>query len=155
MKKIIFTFFKFFIIIIIIGMIFILGLGIYFLLSPKISFNMDVIRDNNLSIEIYNNQNLLIDEYNSFNTVKISLDNLQDYTKQAFISIEDKDFYNHNGISIKRMGKAFIKNLSNFQILEGASTISQQLIKNTFYIFWKQLLWNRKCKSILFFKKCK
>ena len=132
MKKIIFTFFKFFIIIIIIGMIFILGLGIYFLLSPKISFNMDVIRDNNLSIEIYNNQNLLIDEYNSFNTVKISLDNLQDYTKQAFISIEDKDFYNHNGISIKRMGKAFIKNLSNFQILEGASTISQQLIKNTF-----------------------
>ena len=93
---------------------------------------MDVIRDNNLSIEIYNNQNLLIDEYNSFNTVKISLDNLQDYTKQAFISIEDKDFYNHNGISIKRMGKAFIKNLSNFQILEGASTISQQLIKNTF-----------------------
>ena len=90
MKKIIFTFFKFFIIIIIIGMIFILGLGIYFLLSPKISFNMDVIRDNNLSIEIYNNQNLLIDEYNSFNTVKISLDNLQDYTKQAFISVFNK-----------------------------------------------------------------
>ena len=52
-------------------------------------------------------------------------------TIDAFISIEDKNFYSHHGINYKRIAKAALKNLSKMKFSEGASTITQQLIKNT------------------------
>lgn len=45
--------------------------------------------------------------------------------------IEDREFFNHNGVNVKRMFGAFISNLKSFSFKEGASTITQQLIKNT------------------------
>jgi membrane peptidoglycan carboxypeptidase len=56
---------------------------------------------------------------------------LPDYIKFAFISTEDRHFYSHNGIDYKRVVKAGLKNIASFSYKEGASTISQQLIKNT------------------------
>ena len=53
------------------------------------------------------------------------------YTRDAFLSIEDKNFYTHNGLNYKRMLKATLKNISKGRLSEGASTISQQVIKNT------------------------
>ena len=50
----------------------------------------------------------------------------------AFISIEDKNFYSHNGINLKRMGGALLSNLKSNSISEGASTITQQLARNLF-----------------------
>lgn len=49
----------------------------------------------------------------------------------AFLATEDRRFYSHHGFDVKRMAKAFLTNLSTFSLKEGASTISQQLIKNT------------------------
>lgn len=54
-----------------------------------------------------------------------------DYLPNAFVAVEDKRFYTHHGIDGKRMVKAAMKNLSSFSFREGASTITQQLIKNT------------------------
>ena len=59
------------------------------------------------------------------------LDALHDYTYKAFVSVEDKRFYNHNGIDYKRVAGAMLHNLKSGGYKEGASTISQQLIKNT------------------------
>lgn len=56
---------------------------------------------------------------------------LHDYTKNAFIASEDRTFYSHNGLNYKRMVKALFKNIAAGSFKEGASTISQQLIKNT------------------------
>lgn len=53
------------------------------------------------------------------------------HVQNAFISVEDKRFYSHNGIDFKGLLRASIKNLASFSFKEGASTISQQLIKNT------------------------
>ena len=50
---------------------------------------------------------------------------------QAFVAVEDKRFFRHGGVDVLRMGKAALKNLASFSFREGASTISQQLIKNT------------------------
>lgn len=61
----------------------------------------------------------------------VSLDKLQPHTVNAFIASEDRNFYNHNGLNYKRMVKALFKNISSRSFKEGASTISQQLIKNT------------------------
>ena len=61
----------------------------------------------------------------------VKLENLNDYTVNAFIASEDRNFYKHNGLNYKRMLKALITNLSSRSFSQGASTISQQLIKNT------------------------
>lgn len=53
------------------------------------------------------------------------------YVKQAFIDTEDKRFYQHNGFDYRRIIGASLKNLKARAFKEGASTISQQLIKNT------------------------
>lgn len=59
------------------------------------------------------------------------LKTLPEQTKWAFIDTEDKDFYKHHGFAYKRMLKAAWENLKSRSFREGASTISQQLIKNT------------------------
>ena len=56
---------------------------------------------------------------------------LPEHVPQAFVAVEDKRFYSHHGLDYKRMIKAAAKNLLSFSFREGASTISQQLIKNT------------------------
>ncbi len=60
------------------------------------------------------------------------LNKLKPYTIDAFLSIEDKDFYKHHGLNYKRIVKALLKNMQSGSYKEGASTITQQLIKNKF-----------------------
>ncbi len=51
--------------------------------------------------------------------------------KNAFVAIEDKRFYSHKGYDVWRIGGAMLKNISVGTMKEGASTITQQLVKNT------------------------
>ena len=53
------------------------------------------------------------------------------HTKRAFVDTEDKRFYSHSGFDVKRIAKAVFNNVKAHSFKEGASTISQQLIKNT------------------------
>ena len=53
------------------------------------------------------------------------------HTKQAFIDVEDKRFYTHHGFDQKGIARAILHNAKARSFKEGASTISQQLIKNT------------------------
>lgn len=61
----------------------------------------------------------------------ISIKKLSSNTKNAFISAEDKRFYTHNGLDYIRIGGALVSNIKSRSFSQGASTISQQLIKNT------------------------
>lgn len=51
--------------------------------------------------------------------------------KQAFIALEDRRFYKHKGYDAKAIGRALITNLKARKAVEGGSTITQQLVKNT------------------------
>lgn len=70
----------------------------------------------------------------------IELLNLPEYTKFAFVAIEDKDFYDHPGFSISGIGRAIRENLLSGSSAQGGSTISQQLIKNAILSPDKKLL---------------
>ncbi len=61
----------------------------------------------------------------------IDFSDFPSYLPHAFVAVEDKNFYSHHGFDYKRMVKAAMKNVASFSFREGASTISQQLIKNT------------------------
>ena len=61
----------------------------------------------------------------------VNIEDIPKYTKNAFIAIEDKRFYEHNGIDLMRIGGAIVQNIKDGKYSEGASTITQQLIKNT------------------------
>lgn len=52
-------------------------------------------------------------------------------TRQAFVDTEDKRFFSHGGFDVRRIARAALNNLKARSFKEGASTISQQLIKNT------------------------
>ena len=67
------------------------------------------------------------------NRVWVDLDKIPQDVIDAFIAIEDKDFYNHKGINIKRTIAAAINEYTPIKLFssrQGASTITQQLVKN-------------------------
>ena len=57
-------------------------------------------------------------------------ENITEYVKKGFIAVEDRDFYQHSGVDILRTLKAALNYITGGEKLFGASTITQQLIKN-------------------------
>ncbi len=76
------------------------------------------------------NGKLLYEVYREQNRNPIKIADLPDYVKQATISIEDKNFYRHFGLDFLGIARAAFNTLTGRR-LEGGSTITQQLVKNT------------------------
>lgn len=71
------------------------------------------------------------------NRIPVSMDMIPDNLKNAFVAVEDARFYDHNGIDIKGIIRAGVKGIKNkFKFSEGASTITQQLLKNNVFTEW-------------------
>ena len=71
------------------------------------------------------------------NRTYVTMDKIPDYMAYAFVAIEDQRFYEHNGVDfegILRAARITIQN--NFDLSQGASTITQQLIKNNVFEKW-------------------
>ena len=52
----------------------------------------------------------------------------------AVVSVEDRRFYKHGAIDLRSIGRAIYVNITNFDLREGGSTITQQLAKNIYFI---------------------
>lgn len=106
--------------------------------TPTIRFG-DVVASGQATI-VYDCEGNEIDQYVSSNSNRLrieSMDQLPDYLGKAFVAIEDERFYQHNGIDFKgilRAGYQFIK--TGGEETQGASTITQQLLKNTIFTDW-------------------
>ena len=131
-KIFIFTFFSIIIII--------LSLYAYAFITPKFNINTS---KNITYYDKYGNDLFQERERNDY----VELSNINDYIKNAIVSIEDKNFYNHKGFDYLRIAKAMFVNLKSKKIKEGASTISQQYIKNLYLTFDKT--WERKIQEAL------
>ena len=96
--------------------------------------------------ELYDiNNNIFYEGTNTNRWTKI--DKISNNLKNAVISVEDKNFYEHNGFDYLRIIKAFFTNFKSRKIVEGGSTISQQYIKNAYLDFDKT--WSRKVKEAM------
>lgn len=67
------------------------------------------------------------------NRVYVSIDEIPVYMQNAFIAVEDTRFREHNGIDIKGIIRAGVTGFTSGQFSQGASTITQQLIKNSVF----------------------
>lgn len=71
------------------------------------------------------------------NRIPVSQDMVPEDLAHAFVAIEDERFYEHNGIDIQGIFRAAYVGISNgFKFTEGASTITQQLLKNSVFTNW-------------------
>ncbi|MGG4490437.1 transglycosylase domain-containing protein [Metabacillus idriensis] len=79
------------------------------------------------------------------NREPVTIKEIPEHVRNAFIAVEDQRFYEHNGIDMRAITRALYKDLLAGQKVEGGSTITQQLAKNTFLSTEKSLL--RKTKE--------
>ncbi len=139
MKKL-WLLYKLFIGVIILVLLVLGGLYTYSYLSPSIAI------ENSNSIIIYDRDENPV--YYSNNTANwVTLENISQDVINAVVSVEDKNFYSHLGFDYLRIAKAMMINIESGGIVQGASTISQQYVKNLFLDFDKT--WNRKVDEAL------
>lgn len=122
----------------IIGILGIIGLYVMAYFSPILDIR------NTGQYYIYDKNNSIIYQ-GSGNTKWVALEDVSPYFIDAIISIEDKNFYNHNGFDYLRIIKTLIDNFTTGEIVGGASTISQQYVKNLYLDFDKT--WQRKIEE--------
>ena len=70
------------------------------------------------------------------NRLPVTLDQIPEDLQHAVVSIEDERFYEHNGIDVKGILRAGVKAITTGDFSEGASTITQQLLKNNVFTNW-------------------
>ena len=117
-----------------------IGLYTYAYLSPKLDLKTSG------SLYLYDNKNDLVYQGSRSNEWA-NLEDISDNLKNAVIAVEDKNFYNHHGFDYLRIAKAMLTNIKKKSIVQGASTISQQYIKNLYLDFNKT--WKRKAEEAM------
>lgn len=70
------------------------------------------------------------------NRVYVTIDEIPNNLQHAFVAIEDERFYEHNGIDVKGIIRAGLRGIMKGRFNEGASTITQQLLKNNVFDGW-------------------
>ena len=103
-------------------------------LYAQIRFDADKIIDYNpkLTTQIYDrNGDLVANLFDDENRIYVEYKDIPSRVIEALVATEDTSFFEHNGINIEAIFRALIKDIHAMKLVEGASTITQQLIKNT------------------------
>ena len=86
-----------------------------------------------ISIKVFDNQSRFVGRILPEKRYWASIDQIPIFLQNAMIAIEDSRFYEHGGIDLRGVTRALIKDVSKLKMVEGGSTITQQLIKNKFF----------------------
>ncbi len=126
---------------------FLIGFSIYGFFSTLPDPNKLVTRRPVVSTKIYDRNNILLYKiYLNQNRTLVELRDIPKNLIQATIAIEDAEFYNHHGLSVKGILRAALTNLKGKK-LYGGSTITQQLVKNA--LLTPERSWRRKIKELV------
>jgi len=85
-----------------------------------------------ITSRVYSGNNKLLAEFFIENRTTVSLDNIPEALIKALIATEDARFYSHHGIDFRGIARAFYRNVRAKKVLEGGSSLTQQLAKVLF-----------------------
>ncbi len=130
----------------------IVGIGIaswLFYIYLEIKFDLDklVNYQPNMSTQFYDtNGKLVANIFEEHHRLYVKFDKIPTRITEALIAIEDTQFFEHNGINIEAIFRAILKDVKALSFVEGASTITQQLVKTVILTREKKL--TRKAKEM-------
>lgn len=102
-----------------------------------------------LTTEVYDrNGNKIANLFSDEHRYYVSFDNIPPRLVEALLAIEDTTFFEHHGVNPDAILRAIIKDVSAGKLKEGASTITQQLVKNT--LLTREKNFTRKFKEVLY-----
>lgn len=127
-------------------LIIILSLLVYNTINDIEKLKLEPLINKDTTSYIYSEKDILVKEINSNFKHYVTYDELSDDFINALISIEDNNFFNHNGYDSKRILSSLIQNIKSQKIVQGASTLTQQLVKNLTQDKSKNI--NRKIREI-------
>ncbi len=112
-------------------------LGIQIVKAPSLS-EIDASPEGYLTTILDRDENVTNTLYvTESNRIHVTLDNIPKDLQNAFIAIEDSRFYDHHGIDMKGILRAAVHGVKNgFRFTQGASTLTQQLLKNNVFTDW-------------------
>jgi len=85
------------------------------------------------SIRVFDSQGRFVGRILTAKRCWVGIDQIPVFLQKALIAIEDARFYEHGGIDMRGIARAFVKDVIKGRMAEGGSTITQQLIKNKYF----------------------
>ena len=137
----------------VLGFFTLLGLAIVswlIYLYANIRFDIDKIVNYNppLTTQFFDkNGELVANIFNEEHRLYVNYDDIPPRIIEGLVAIEDTQFFEHNGINLDAISRAIIKDIKARKLVEGASTLTQQLVKTLVLTREKKLI--RKVKEIL------
>ncbi|XMO94764.1 penicillin-binding protein 1A [Hyphococcus formosus] len=107
-----------------------------------------------VTTRVYAGDGSLVAEFARERRLFVPIESMPDHVKYAFVSAEDKTFYEHGGIDLRGITRAQLSNISNVlrgRRLEGGSTITQQVAKN--FLLTSEQRIERKLREMLIARK--
>jgi penicillin-binding protein 1A len=111
----------------------VLWAGLFWLLAPALPDAASLRRaQKSPGITVVAADGSVLDQRGAFNGAFVSLNALPRYLPQAVIATEDRRFYKHFGVDVFGFARALLANLRAGRVVQGGSTITQQLAKNLY-----------------------
>ena len=137
----------------VLGFFAVIGFAVLFwilFLYNQIRFDIDKVIDYKppLTTQFYDkNGELVANIFEEENRLYVEYDDIPPRVVEALVAIEDTQFFEHNGINLDAISRALIKDIKARAMVEGASTLTQQLVKTLVLSREKKLI--RKIKEAL------
>ncbi|MCF6173451.1 MAG: PBP1A family penicillin-binding protein, partial [Campylobacteraceae bacterium] len=123
---------KYFISIILAGIIFVFAGLLYMYSNVRFEAYKIIDYKPRLTTQIFDrNGELIANIFDKENRIYVKYDDIPPRLIEALVAIEDTSFFEHGGINFEAIFRALLKDIKAMKLVEGASTLTQQLIKNT------------------------